>query len=137
MLTANGSVEARDLAAIGRRLPDLPATSAAMAAGKLDKPKLRTVLRVLTPENEGAWLDRAKDLTNRELENLVRDARRGEAPPPANDPVPLAPARVRVSLEMDACELDLVRRAILAIRQRAGVDEDELDDGACLAQIAQ
>ena len=54
-----------------RALRDHPLLAAAWAAGSLGKSQLRVVLRVVSPETEGLWLERALRSTVRELENLV------------------------------------------------------------------
>ena len=54
-----------------RALRDHPLLAAAWAAGSLGKSQLRVVLRVVSPETEGLWLERASRSTVRELEELV------------------------------------------------------------------
>ena len=54
-----------------RSLRDYEALSAAWAAGALSKSHLRVVLRVVTPESEQFWLERASRSTVRELEEMA------------------------------------------------------------------
>ena len=49
-----------------------PNTSAAFEAGEISWTKVREICRVATPETEDEWLMRAKRLTNRALEKMVR-----------------------------------------------------------------
>jgi len=122
------------LAALGRQLPDLPAVDAAFRAGEIGWTKARELLRVVTPENEAAWVDKAKAVTNRDLERHVSAARPGDDP--TDDPLK-GPARVRLVVEMDAVEAEQVRTVLAAIRVATGVTREEVSDGALLAQMAQ
>jgi len=54
-----------------RGLRDYPSLAAAWAAGVLYKSHLRIVLRVVTPETEEVWLQRASGATVRELEEMA------------------------------------------------------------------
>jgi len=53
--------KARELARLGERLPELPVLDKAMAEGKLPWTKARELIRVVTPQTQQAWLDRARD----------------------------------------------------------------------------
>lgn len=65
----------RQFLRLARALDDLPATRAALDAGKLPWTKARTLISVATPRTEGAWLREAGGATSRELEGKVRRAR--------------------------------------------------------------
>ena len=65
---------------MGRRLPDLPYVSATLEAGNLDWTKARELVRVVTPETEEAWVQRATTVSCRVLEVEVANASVG-APP--------------------------------------------------------
>ena len=54
-----------------RALRDYPSLADAWAAGALSKSHLRIVLRVVTPETEEVWLQRASGATVRELEEMA------------------------------------------------------------------
>jgi len=63
-------------------LESLPNLQQAHREGKISKSKLRWLLRVITPQNEEAWIEKASKLSVRALEDEVRaeEARRnGEA----------------------------------------------------------
>ena len=59
--------QTRELLRIGRALPGLPLLSATMEAGELDWTKARELVRVLTPDNEEAWIALAKQVPCRVL----------------------------------------------------------------------
>ena len=122
------------LAALGRQLPDLPAIDTALSAGEIGWTKARELLRVVTPENEAAWVARAREVTSRELERFVAAARPGDAP---SEDALKGPSRERLVFEMDAVEAEQVRMVLAAIRAGAGVTRDEVSDGSLLAQMAQ
>jgi len=122
------------LAALGRQLPELPVLDAAFCAGEIGWTKARELLRVVTPDNEAAWVDRAKSVTSRDLERHVAAAR--PADEPGDDPLK-GPSRVRLAVEMDAVEAEQVRIVLAAIRAATGVTREEVDDGTLLAQMAQ
>ena len=60
------------LVSIARYLEKLPKVSAAFEAGEITWTKVREICRVATPETEDEWIMRAKRLTNRALERMVR-----------------------------------------------------------------
>jgi len=122
------------LAALGRQLPDLPVVDAALSAGEIGWTKARELLRVVTPESQVAWVEKAKAVTSRDLERYVSAARPGDAP---SDDAPKGPSRERLVFEMDAVEAEQVRVALAAMRAATGVTRDEVSDGALLAQMAQ
>jgi len=67
---------AREKVRTARALVDLPATSAAMAAGRLSFSQVRALTRVATPENEGDLLEVAEGATTAHLERVVRSWKR-------------------------------------------------------------
>jgi hypothetical protein len=83
-----------------RALGDLPALAREFDAGGLEVSKLRVIAGVATPGTQERWLDLARRLTVRQLEEKARAARKAvaapavvEAPAPAVVPVdPTAPA---------------------------------------------
>ncbi|MBW2254849.1 MAG: HNH endonuclease [Deltaproteobacteria bacterium] len=122
------------LAALGRQLPELPAVDAAFAAGEIGWTKARELLRVVTPENEATWVARAKETTSRELERFVSASRPGDEP---TDDALKGPSRVRLVLEMEATDMELLRDALAAVRAATGLSREEVSDGALLGQISQ
>src|SRR5687767_8348099 len=66
--------KAYGLLQLARALPRLPELDRAPADGRLGWTKARDMLRVLTPENEAAWVERAANVDDGQL--LVELARR-------------------------------------------------------------
>ncbi len=64
--------KAQYLVFIADRLEKLPVIAAAFNAGELPWTKAREIVRVATLETEQEWLEKAKKLSNRELEKTVR-----------------------------------------------------------------
>lgn len=93
--------KARSLAQLGHALSDLPVLDAAMAEGTLPWTKARELLRVVVPETQQTWLERAQKCPSRDLEALVGAASFGEDPPAST---PLRPSRKRVVFTMEAAE---------------------------------
>ena len=128
---------ARELAALGRKLPGLPFVTSKLEAGELDWTKARELVRVATPETEQAWVNRASVLTSRVLEAEVAGAMFGELPP-EGPPDPIRrPALQRVVFTMESADAEVLRTAIAAVRAATHVGEAELSDGAILAMMAR
>ena len=123
----------RGLVRIGRALPDLPVLDQAFASGALCWTKARELLTVVTPEVEAEWVELACQSTSRELERVVAAHRPGE--PPSGDEVKEA-GPVRLSFNMEPVEAEQVRTLLAALRAAAGVSQEEVGDGALLAQVA-
>jgi len=66
--------KARELKFLERRLFDLPLLQEACFSGELGQAKLRVVVRVADVQTEALWLERAKKVTVRRLEQEVRFA---------------------------------------------------------------
>lgn len=124
--------QTRAFVQIGRRLPELPGLDAALQAGDLGWTKARELLRVVTAENEAAWIARAGEVTSRTLEEQVTATLFGDDPP-EGDPTP-RPARRRLSIELEATDAEVVEKAFALLRVRAGTD---IDPGAALAAMAR
>lgn len=127
--------QARELARLGRRLPELPDLDAAMAAGELDWTKAREVARVATPATVAAWVARAKAVSCRTLEQQVAEAHVGHAPPEEGEV--RAPARRRLVFEMEASDAEAVLDALAMLRARTDLKSSEVEDGALLAALAR
>ena len=128
---------ARELALLGRRLPDLPVISAKLEGGELDWTKAREVVRVATPETEQAWVERAETVTCRTLEAEVANAMFGELPPEGPPDPARRPALQRMVFTMEAADAEVVRAAIAAMRSATHVGREELSDGALVAMMAR
>ena len=127
----------REALRLGRSLPDLPVLDASIQRGDLGRCQARALMKVITPDNEAKWVDKAVGRTNRELEALVREVPVGGDPKEGEpDPEP-GPSRVRMTFMGEASDNQLVRDAITALRAQLGSDGEELDDAALLALMAQ
>ncbi len=71
----------RQLARIGRCLPDLPVLDRAFGHGIIGWTKARCVVQVATAETERAWVERALQVNSRDLEDLVASTCHGKPPP--------------------------------------------------------
>jgi RuvB-like AAA lid domain-containing protein/HNH endonuclease len=89
--------EARDLVAIGGFLRAHPRIDAAFAAGQLCWSKVRELARVVVPEHEARWLERALALHIDELALEVKLRNPGEPPRKPDDRKGLPEIRIRVN----------------------------------------
>jgi hypothetical protein len=83
----------RALIALDRRLAELPELSDAYRAGRLSFARALVLLAVVRPENEAAWLARAREVTIRRLEDEVEWALDADVstPPPAEGTLVVPP----------------------------------------------
>jgi len=80
-----------------RELAEYPGLAADYEVGRISRSHLRVVLRVVRPETEALWRERAASMTVRQLERLAGQAREEGERLPAVEPLEEpAPARVRV-----------------------------------------
>jgi len=88
----------RTLLHLAETLERLPRVAAAFDAGEVGWTKVREIAPVATPENEDEWLDRARSLSSRELEQaVVRAGGRRERSEPRAEVVP-APSGEEVEI---------------------------------------
>jgi len=64
---------------LARRL-ELPEIEAAFHSGEVPWTKIREIARIATPDTERVWLEKARRLTSRQLEEEVAGKRRGDRP---------------------------------------------------------
>jgi len=130
---------ARAMALLGRRLPELPALDAALAAGELSWTKARTLLAVALPESEADWVERAAETTTRELELQVADCLPGDPPPHPVHAAELAAFHSvhRLSFNVDDQARRLICDGLATLRAATGLSKEELSDGALLGQLVQ
>ena len=114
-----GPAKSRQLALLGRRLPTLPILDQALCSGILGWTKARTISQVATPDTEQAWVERALQLSNRELEDLVADARHGAPPPdPSQEWEP--PRHVWARMRLDVYHFEQFMKAVALVRHHLG-----------------
>ncbi len=112
--------EARDLLAAGQALLELPQIDEAFAQGRLCWSKVRLLVRVATPEHEGAWLKRALETAIDEFTLEVKLARRGQAPRNRDDRKGLPEVRLRVEALVPPDVYAKRERAIARLHEEAG-----------------
>jgi hypothetical protein len=122
---------AKDRLRIARALTQLPATTAALAAGQLSVSAVRELVRVAVAETEDAWVAAASGKTVRELEEMVRGRRHGDRPEDPTDP-DLALRVLR--LEVTPATLALFRQAQQVVELESG---ERLTDDALVAVMAR
>ncbi len=124
----------RVLARLGRSLGELPALEAAFRAGKLAWTKARELLRVVTPETDEAWTQRALALTSRELEGQLDRTVVGELPP--ESPVLVKkPARCRWTVMLESVDAELLASVLQLLRAQIG--DPDISDSALLGEICR
>jgi hypothetical protein len=99
---------------VARELEELPKISEALRDGSLAWTVVREVTRVARAGHDQAWLDKVKDLSAREVEDLVAMKEPGDAP---DDPPRDTPRRHKVVIEMDADDYALWREAVGALQK--------------------
>ncbi len=119
---------------LAQALPTMPALDAAVREGRLEWTKGRELLRVITPETSPTWVERAEQLTSRELERLIGAAVPGQEPP---DEVPSGAARRRVVFVLESVDAETLFAALRAIHAEACQQGEEIDDSAALALLAR
>ncbi|MBT8467508.1 MAG: HNH endonuclease [Deltaproteobacteria bacterium] len=124
---------AQELVQIGTRLSELPLVDAALVAGDLSWSKMRHLIRVVVPETQGEWLERAEGSRCRELGIDVARTRRGERPRDRNEGG-LPRQRIKVTASLDAIEYEIFERA----KQKLSAECDErLTNEEMVVQIAR
>jgi len=77
---------ARERLRVANKLFELPALAEAFREGDLSFSALKELTRVVVPETEDAWLERAAGKTAREVERMVSGLREGASPDDRPDP---------------------------------------------------
>lgn len=125
--------KARQLALLGRKLPELPALDAALTSGALGWTKACTLVQIVTPETVEAWVAKALDLSSRELEALVSRALVGDGPPnPEDDWQPAT--HVWAKLRLDPLHFERLMPAVARIRHELG--DVDMSLSQCLLAMA-
>ena len=112
-------------------LATLPRTRAALAAGVVGYSAVRELTRVVTPDNELAWLERAAGRTAREVERLVAGHVPGADPDDTPDPAEVV---TPVTFELTPATRALLREARQRVHKDAG---QRLDDDAFIAELVR
>ena len=88
------------------------------------------------PDNEAAWVERARSVTSRQLEEDLRVTLSGE-PPPSHVGAPKAPARTRRSFDLSTADAEIVDTVLQWARAQLGTDSDDVGRGEILAALLQ
>ncbi|MDJ0973540.1 MAG: AAA family ATPase [Planctomycetota bacterium] len=90
-----------ELITVGRKLLELPAIDRAFCEQRLSWSKLVLLMRVVVPEHEAAWLERALASTVKKLKLDVKLATPGTAPRPEGSTRGLPEPRFPVAVDLD------------------------------------
>ncbi len=114
------AMAARERVRVALALERLPAIEAALAGGQLSYSKVRAVTRVATPETEAEWLATARDNTAEKIEYLVARSHKGVPHRRSLVTRALNEHTTRMTVDLPAEEMELVMRALVAVRKAAG-----------------
>jgi hypothetical protein len=112
-------------------LQGLPEIEQALRDGAITWSAARELTRIASRENEQEWLEAAKGLTARQVEDMVAFHRPGDGP---RDPADSSPRRHVLRMEVSAETLATFREAMAKLRRDAG---ESLDDDAALLLLAR
>ena len=116
---------------VAEALESLPELSRELREGGLSFSQVRELTRVVTPETERIWLERAKGRTVRQVERLVSGRRPGSLPDAPAEP---ELERHVLRFEVSGQTLATFREALTKLRRDAG---GHLDDDAALLLLAR
>ncbi|MBU1699811.1 MAG: HNH endonuclease [Candidatus Eisenbacteria bacterium] len=114
-------VAARERMRVSRALGELSRLEEVLRNGQLSYAKVRAVTRVATVENEQEWINKALELTARELEWEVARSRKGDRGTHRFFHMkPMDREMTRLIIELPAEEMEMIHQAIEKIRRVAG-----------------
>ncbi len=90
---------AQEYVNVGMRLEDLPLVDAAIVTGEISWSKLKILVRVVVPETQTEWIERAKQLNTAKLSIDVARCERGQSPKKIGDSG-LPERRMRVTSDL-------------------------------------
>jgi hypothetical protein len=123
---------AEDRLRVANALPQLPKLTEALQTGNLNFSQARELARVVTPETEQVWIDKAADLNVRQVEQAVAGHSKGDLP---EDPVDPRLVRRTMWLSVRPETEVLFRDARRALEKQRGekLDEDAVLEALCRA----
>jgi hypothetical protein len=113
-------IAARQRVRVARALGSLPLIDREFAAGRLSYAKVRSLVRIATPENEREWVAKALKLPSEDLERVVARAKPGEAPSRRLLMAALNGGATRMLVDLPAEEMEIISLAIDEVRRQAG-----------------
>jgi hypothetical protein len=116
--------DATDLVRLVKQLEGFELVSEAFRKGRVDWTKVRTIMPVLTADNEAYWLDLAQSLSSRKLEAAVAEAQ---------GRIVLRGLPYRFSPE----ELTLIKNSVENVLTEAKKRGEELSEGEALVRVVR
>ena len=116
---------------VAAALESLPEMEMKLRDGSLSFSQVRELTRVVTPETEQIWLNRAEGCTSRQVEKLVSGRALGSLP---DSPADRALERHVLRFEVSGQTMASFREAVAKLRRDAG---EHLDDDATLLLLAR
>jgi len=116
---------ARERLRVANKLFELPALAEAFREGDLSFSALKELTRVVVPETEEAWLERAAGKTAREVERMVSGLREGASPDDRPDPK-LVRHRITLDVTGETFAVWRAMRIALADEREQHLSDDEL-----------
>jgi hypothetical protein len=113
-------IAARQRIRVACALGQLPLIDREFAAGRLSYAKVRSLVRIATPENEREWAKKALKLPAEDLEFVVARAKPGEAPNRRLLMSVLNARTTRMLLDLPAEEMEIVNLALDEVRRKVG-----------------
>lgn len=121
----------RELIAIDRKLLELPEIDEACCDQRIGWSKVQLLTKVATSKHEEAWLDRALNLTVRELAREVARSKEGHAPRKPGDHRGLSQTRFSIRVRTPPLlhkKWDTAKRALGAERGQPATDLDLMEE---------
>jgi hypothetical protein len=122
---------AEDRLRLANALPELPQLSEALQNGEINFSQARELARVMTPETQQPWLDKAKEMNVRQVEQAVAGHHKGDLP---EDPIDPRLVRKTLWLSVRPETEVLFREARKALEKERG---EKLDDDAVLEALCR
>jgi hypothetical protein len=124
-----------ELLRVGKALRNLERIDEAFLDGRLNWSKVEALSRVVTPETEEIWLDRALKLKTGDLEVEVRRANKGL--PPRKDSLGLPELRYEIRVKVSPLEHETFMNAKRKLSDESGevIDSGRLRSSRCCISV--
>ena len=121
---------AEDRLRVAKALPELPKLTEALQTGCLNFSQAKELTRVVTPETEQVWIEKAQDMNVREVERAVAGHVKGDLP---EDPIDPNLVRKTMYLSVRPETEVLFREAKQKLEKERGekLDEDAVLEALC------
>jgi hypothetical protein len=113
-------IAARQRIRVARALAVLPVIDREFAAGRLSYAKVRSLVRIATPESESEWVKKALKLPAEDLESVVARAKPGDRPNRRLLTAALNADTTRMLVDLPAEEMEIVNLALDEVRKQVG-----------------